>query len=143
MKRPSAKQLAARKRFAQIMRSGGFKKKRTFKSSNTKTDSNMARRKSSRRTVYKTKAVSRRSGTRSFLSGTSGKLLTGGIIGGVIPFVANRFAPGTAVLVDDASDLISTFIGGKWALVGNMIGKRVVPMLVRQGSGGNTSGDMA
>jgi hypothetical protein len=71
--------------------------------------------------------------------------LTGGIIGGVTAYLTSRFSPNLAVLADDAGDLASTFIAGKWGLVGNVIGKRALPVLVNQGfSGGNgSSGDSA
>lgn len=104
------------------------------------------RRRRSSRVRYAKRGISRtRRGARGFLSGTTGKLLTGGIIGGVTAYLTSRFSPNLAVLADDAGDLASTFIAGKWGLVGNVIGKRALPVLVNQGfSGGNgSSGDSA
>lgn len=96
----------------------------------------MARKRSRVRTVT-TRAGSYSRRAKGFLSGTTGKLVVGAVIGGIVPVVASRLAPSAAVLTDDASDLLATFIGGKWGLVGNMVGKRVVPMLLAQSQGNN------
>jgi hypothetical protein len=103
-----------------------------------------------RRRSYRRVARSVRSGRRGkkvlgFFSGTVGKVLVGAIIGGVTPVITSRLAPNLAVLADDAGDLASTFIAGKYGLIGNMVGKRVLPMLVGQVTGQSSSnnGDSA
>lgn len=95
----------------------------------------MARKKGSKtRTVYRTvRSGGRRAG--GMLKGTGGKVAAGGVIGLITTFITPRLPPTAAVLVDDASDLAATFALGKYGLIGNMIGKRLAPILVRQATG--------
>ena len=87
-KKPSAKQLAARKKFAAIMKSGGFKKRKSILIRN-KPRKTMARRRSMKRSV-------RRSGGKIggfFKGGMIGKAVAGIGAATLVGVVMNQVAP--------------------------------------------------
>jgi hypothetical protein len=103
----------------------------------------MAKRRKTK-TVYRTVSRARGRAKRSMFGGTGGRVLIGSLVGLGASFITPRLPPTAAVLMDDASDIAATFIGGKWALVGNMVGKRIAPLLVRQATGSTQfTGDAA
>ena len=140
-KKPTAKQLAARKRFAKIMKSGGFKKKKTktvkktrsktTKTAKVKTKSvkrkSMARRKSR-------KSSSRRSRVGGILNNPTLKKVmigigAGSLAGTVVGMVAPQFAPIakpiTALAVGGPIGAISSIVAdGGLGMVGGLFGSQ-------------------
>ena len=86
-KKPTAKQLAARKKFAAIMKSGGFKKKKSKSVKKSRSITTKTVRKSRKRLLIKTKprkTMARRRSMRRSVRRSSGKIggfFKGGMIG--------------------------------------------------------------
>ena len=134
----SAKQLAARKKFAAIMKSGGFKKRKTKaakKSSVRKRKTTTTKRKSiqlkratpRRRTMVKRRSSIRRVARRgskgigsSLKTGVIGDVVKGIGAGSLVSLVMSRVAPGsslTPIAATGAAFLTGGIVGGAANLI--------------------------
>jgi len=133
----SAKQLAARKKFAAIMKSGGFKKRKTKavkktttrkrKTTTTKRKSIQLKRAAPRRRVMKRRSSIRRVARRgskgigsSLKTGVIGDVVKGIGAGSLVSLVMSRVAPGssiTPIASTGAAFLTGGLIGGAANLV--------------------------
>ena len=133
----SAKQLAARKKFAAIMKSGGFKKRKTKavkktttrkrKTTTTKRKSIQLKRAAPRRRIMKRRSSIRRVARRgskgigsSLKTGVIGDVVKGIGAGSLVSLVMSRVAPGssiTPIASTGAAFLTGGLIGGAANLV--------------------------
>jgi hypothetical protein len=133
----SAKQLAARKKFARIMKSGGFKKRKTKaikktttrkrKTTTTKRKSIQLKRAAPRRKVMKRRSSIRRVARRgskgigsSLKTGIIGDVVKGIGAGSLVSLVMSRVAPGssiTPIASTGAAFLTGGIVGGAANLV--------------------------
>jgi hypothetical protein len=131
----SAKQLAARKKFARIMKSGGFKRKSTKKSGPKRRKSTTTRRKTTttnRRRTPRKSMVKRRSTIRrrtssmgrgigsSLKTGVIGDVVKGIGAGSLVSLVMSRVAPNssiTPIAATGAAFLTGGIVGGAANLI--------------------------
>ncbi len=133
----SAKQIAARKKFAAIMKSGGFKKRKTKtvkktttrkrKTTTTKRKSIQLKRAAPRRRIMKRRSSIRRVARRgskgigsSLKTGVIGDVVKGIGAGSLVSLVMSRVAPGssiTPIASTGAAFLTGGLIGGAANLV--------------------------
>ena len=133
----SAKQLAARRKFARIMKSGGFKKKKT--KSGSRSTSKPKRKTATKRRITKTikrrsaprKTMARRTITRrvsrksrgigsSLKTGVIGDVVKGIGAGSLVSLVMSRVAPGssiTPIASTGAAFLTGGIVGGAANLI--------------------------
>jgi len=130
----SAKQLAARKKFARIMKSGGFKRKSTKKSGPKRRKSTTTRRKSTttnrratRKSMVKRRSTIRRRSSSmgrgigsSLKTGVIGDVVKGIGAGSLVSLVMSRVAPNssiTPIAATGAAFLTGGIVGGAANLI--------------------------
>ena len=130
----SAKQLAARKKFARIMKSGGFKKKskRTTTKAKRKTATKrritktIKRRSAPRKTMARRRTITRRVSRKgrgigsSLKTGVIGDVVKGIGAGSLVSLVMSRVAPGssiTPIASTGAAFLTGGIVGGAANLI--------------------------
>lgn len=129
-KKPSAKQIAARKKFAKIMKSGGFKKKFAKKSRSKTTKSVKVKRKSKQSKPMRRKSrksSSRRSKVGGFLNNPTLKKVmigigAGSLAGTVVGMVAPQFAP-------IAKPITALAVGGPIGAISSIVADGGLPMI--------------
>ena len=130
----SAKQLAARKKFARIMKSGGFKRKSTKKSSpkrrktttKRRITKTIKRRSTPRKTMARRRTITRRVSRKgrgigsSLKTGVIGDVVKGIGAGSLVSLVMSRVAPNssiTPIASTGAAFLTGGIVGGAANLI--------------------------
>ena len=122
----SAKQLSARRKFARIMKSGGFKKRKTKSATKRRITKTIKRRSTTRKPMARRRTITRRVSRKgrgigsSLKTGVIGDVVKGIGAGSLVSLVMSRVAPNssiTPIASTGAAFLTGGIVGGAANLI--------------------------